>query len=150
MFSSPSSRPPPSFVQSNATSSVNMTVFTIDYELPALALRPGTQYFVTVQAGPRARRGAAGLARMLLDSQCGDRCRGRCSVLKLSSPVGLHCITLQAYNDGGRKAGTLLSSQPIMVDISPPALPDGSGVYNGAALSDVASQARHSVLAPAV
>lgn len=41
----------------------------------------------------------------------------------------------------GQQLGTLLSSQPIVADVTPPYQPDGSSVYSGQDFTNVANQA---------
>jgi len=40
----------------------------------------------------------------------------------------------------GQQLGTMLSSQPIVADVTPPYQPEGSSVYSGQDFTNVASQ----------
>lgn len=63
------------------------------------------------------------------------------------TPGAQYYITVQAWNDAGQVLGTLLSSEPIVADTSPPYLPDGSSVYSGQDFSNQASQSETQALA---
>ncbi|PSC75196.1 Helicase sen1 [Micractinium conductrix] len=56
-------------------------------------------------------------------------------------------ITVQGSNDAGQVLGTMLSSQPIVADVTPPYQPEGSSVFSGQGFSNVAAQAEVSALA---
>ncbi|KAL4419982.1 hypothetical protein ABPG75_007080 [Micractinium tetrahymenae] len=56
-------------------------------------------------------------------------------------------ITVQGSNDAGQQLGTMLSSQPIVADVTPPYQPEGSSVYSGQDFTNVASQGETSALA---
>lgn len=128
-------------------------VYQVEWPLNQISLTPGQQYYVTVQGSndAGARGGVVGCSQPSLlppALRCGRETavfavRPDSLASGLSTPLhpALACAAAAAA-PAGQQLGTMLSSQPVVADTTPPYLPDGSSVYSGQDFTNQAVQVR--------
>ena len=116
---------------------------------PQVSFTPGAQYYITVQASNDAGAGQGGREARQQGLPCFQgslACpcvrphaglpAGPCPE-RPALPPAAPCASLPA---AGQVLGTMLSSEPIVADTSPPYLPEGSSVYSGQDFTNQATQ----------
>ena len=126
--------PPPPPLQTPSGANVSTLVYDVSWPLSQISLSSGQQYFITVQ-GSNEAGGWVGLhsPRDAWTAVCGRLCL---RLILCQRPIA----AASSASCTGLQLGTMLSSQAVTADSTPPYLPAGASVYSGQAWADQATQ----------